>query len=195
MALIQGENTPNRFANNHSLPYIRELPDVCLLQASLAGVTMRREIQPGCCQLCKAMSYTFSQWRRSQPFPPDWKLGTIWHLFLKDVTEVSFKVTKWFPHLPFGTRQLLILSSGKKFEGKSFLSEVHIYWIPVCKTKLNACGSYRWDCLRLWSKYRGGGNWFFFFNAKKTQTGSRRKISSLTLSFSSFYFHFKPPFQ
>ena len=35
----------------------------------------------------------------------------------------------------------------------------------------------------------------FFFKAKKTQTGSRRKISSLTLSFSSFYFHFKPPFQ
>ena len=68
MALIQGENTPNRFANNHSLPYIRELPDVCLLQASLAGVTMRREIQPGCCQLCKAMSYTFSQWRRISRF-------------------------------------------------------------------------------------------------------------------------------
>ena len=87
---------------------------------------------------------------------------TIWHLFLKDVTEVSFKVTKWFPHLPFGTRQLLILSSGKKPEGKSFLSEVHIYWIPLCITKLNACGSYKQDCLRLWLKYRGGGKWFFF---------------------------------
>lgn len=65
---------------------------------------------------------------------------TIWHLFLKDSTKVSFKVSKWFPHLLFFLWQLLILSSGM-FEGKSFLSGFHIFWIPLCITKLSAYGS------------------------------------------------------
>lgn len=132
----QLESMRSRSGHNHSLPYMWELPDVCLMWASLEGVIIRIGFQPGSCQYWKGMSYTFPQWWRNQPFSPDWKQGPYGIYFWRMSLRYPSKLPYDFP-ISFFMWQLLILSSGI-FEGKGFLSEACVYWIPLYVTKLSA---------------------------------------------------------
>lgn len=187
--LTQWENTPSRSGNHHGLPYIRELPDVCLFPASLAAVTIRRGFQPGCCQHWRDMSHTFFTVVEKSAVSSRLKTRTIWHLFWKDVTEVSFKVTKWRPHLPFDNRQLLILSSGK-FEGKGFSFRGSYVLNSTVYNKAESLWILQVRLFEALVKRERRGK--VLLTAKKTQMGRQSKISSLALRFSS---HFQVYFQ
>lgn len=96
--------------SGNSLPYIRELPDVCLMQASLAGVTIRRQFQPGAVSTEKACHI---------PFHSSGEISHFLQIRNKDHIASIFQGYQIIPPTPFYNRELLILSSGK-FKVKVF---------------------------------------------------------------------------